>query len=223
MSAQNGASLESKATTAHHVQETVTKLSAHLNIDERFERLAKDLQKTLSQELRTVLSESDLLGHSTDMRSRNPTNEAKKDVEASLQSGDFESAFMKALKPKDLSLLHFLIERVNPKTIFSPTKSALSQPVILSLVHQLSLEPDKLLETKLAFIQEALLVLDTSVRFVASSLPHSVLVLTFISILSRTVLSPTTSIASSPSSKAGLKNCTQNWSKRTLITQLSET
>jgi enhancer of mRNA-decapping protein 4 len=70
------------------------------------------------------------------------------------------------LSKSDLSIVQWLCEQVSPKQLFNTDvqNPLLSQPVILSLVHQLSLELDSHTELKLNWIQEALMMLNPNVR-----------------------------------------------------------
>ena len=54
-----------------------------------------------------------------------------------LSSGNFEGAFQQALTANNLSLVLDTCEMVNPSQIFTSTPS-LSQPILLSLIQQLS-------------------------------------------------------------------------------------
>jgi hypothetical protein len=69
--------------------------------------------------------------------------------------------------------MHRLIQKLRPKTVFiSPTNSLLSQPVILSLIHQVTLDLKKHLDLKLTWLQEALLALQTSDEVIVEHYPR---------------------------------------------------
>ncbi|CAG8683459.1 11103_t:CDS:2, partial [Acaulospora morrowiae] len=78
----------------------------------------------------------------------------------SLESGNYEDAFVSVLASHDLAQILRLCHKINPKIVFLPSRSLLSQPVILSIIHHLSLELDKYSDLKLAWIEEAILKLN---------------------------------------------------------------
>ncbi|CAG8506040.1 6707_t:CDS:2 [Diversispora eburnea] len=64
------------------------------------------------------------------------------------------------LASHELPLILRLCSEVNPKTVFSHARSLLSQPVILSLIHRLSLELNKYPDLKLRWMEEAVIKLN---------------------------------------------------------------
>ncbi|RIB01814.1 hypothetical protein C2G38_2050571 [Gigaspora rosea] len=64
------------------------------------------------------------------------------------------------LASHELPLILRLCSNVSPKTVFPPARPLLSQPVILSLIHHLSLELNKYSELKLAWMEEAVIKLN---------------------------------------------------------------
>lgn len=58
-----------------------------------------------------------------------------------------------------MSSVLYLCSKLTPKQVFSPL--SISQPVILSLIHHLSLDLKKSTASRLQWIQECLLNLDT--------------------------------------------------------------
>jgi enhancer of mRNA-decapping protein 4 len=101
----------------------------------------------------------------------NTVQEQKAQISNFLQKGQFNSAFQVALCASDLSLLMNLCELVNPAQVFevntnNPSKKPmcqLQQPVILSLIQQLSSSDlTSHTEIKVKYIEEALVNLDIS-------------------------------------------------------------
>ncbi|CAG8456437.1 3148_t:CDS:10 [Funneliformis mosseae] len=77
-----------------------------------------------------------------------------------LELGNYEDAFVQVLASHDLPLIIRLCNKVNPKNVFHPSRPLLSQPVILSLIHHLSLELNKFSELKRAWIEDAVIKLN---------------------------------------------------------------
>ena len=85
-----------------------------------------------------------------------------------LQKNQFNSAFQVALCAADLQLLMNLCETVNPNQVFEQTTNnpskkpqcQLQQPVILSLIQQLSQDLSQNLDLKMKYLEEAVINLD---------------------------------------------------------------
>ncbi|XP_076751007.1 enhancer of mRNA-decapping protein 4 homolog Ge-1 [Xylocopa sonorina] len=82
-----------------------------------------------------------------------------------LQRGQFNAAFQQALSASDLGLVVLVCERTEPSRVFSSvgpqgTRCILQQPVILSLVQQLSADLGHRTELKHRWLEEAILNLD---------------------------------------------------------------
>ncbi len=66
-----------------------------------------------------------------------------------LQAQDINSAFEVALSTSDLHLVMFLCQEVTPEQLFDSEQCPLTQPVLLSLVQQLSVDLQDQLELKI--------------------------------------------------------------------------
>uniref|UniRef100_S4RWJ9 Enhancer of mRNA-decapping protein 4 n=1 Tax=Petromyzon marinus TaxID=7757 RepID=S4RWJ9_PETMA len=77
-----------------------------------------------------------------------------------LQQGQINQAFQQALTAADLELVLFVCETVDPAQVFIPGSCPLTQPVLLSLVQQLSMDLAVHTKTKLRFLEEAVMSLD---------------------------------------------------------------
>ncbi len=75
----------------------------------------------------------------------------RKEEEITRLVGDqqFNSAFEQALSTSDLKLVMYLCGQVNADFVFEKTPCPLSQPVLLSLIQQLSVELHDQLELKI--------------------------------------------------------------------------
>ena len=83
---------------------------------------------------------------------------------ASVDAGDFEGAFTKALGMSSVDVVAWVCARADAKreAIFSSTPAALSQGVLLSLAQQLSSDLEDEPELKIAWIRDAALAIDPS-------------------------------------------------------------
>nr|XP_032816120.1 enhancer of mRNA-decapping protein 4 [Petromyzon marinus] len=77
-----------------------------------------------------------------------------------LQQGQINQAFQQALTAADLELVLFVCETVDPAQVFIPGSCPLTQPVLLSLVQQLSMDLAVHTKTTLRFLEEAVMSLD---------------------------------------------------------------
>nr|XP_025969020.1 enhancer of mRNA-decapping protein 4 isoform X4 [Dromaius novaehollandiae] len=79
-----------------------------------------------------------------------------------LQQGHLNQAFQQALTAADLNLVLYVCETVDPQQVFGQHPCPLSQPVLLSLIQQLSSDLGTRTELKLNYLEEAVMHLDHS-------------------------------------------------------------
>uniref|UniRef100_A0A670ZTY8 Enhancer of mRNA-decapping protein 4 n=1 Tax=Pseudonaja textilis TaxID=8673 RepID=A0A670ZTY8_PSETE len=79
-----------------------------------------------------------------------------------LQQGHLNQAFQQALTAADLNLVLYVCETVDPQQVFGQDPCPLSQPVLLSLIQQLSSDLGSQTELKLNYLEEAVMHLDHS-------------------------------------------------------------
>ncbi|XP_064611108.1 enhancer of mRNA-decapping protein 4-like [Liolophura sinensis] len=79
-----------------------------------------------------------------------------------LQQGQLNAAFQKALSASNLDLVMFVCDTVIPSQVFNQSPCPLQQPVLLSLIQQLSAELGQNTELKHKYLEEAVMNLDTS-------------------------------------------------------------
>ncbi|XP_062442515.1 enhancer of mRNA-decapping protein 4 isoform X2 [Rhea pennata] len=77
-----------------------------------------------------------------------------------LQQGHLNQAFQQALTAADLNLVLYVCETVDPQQVFGQHPCPLSQPVLLSLIQQLSSDLGTRTELKLNYLEEAVMHLD---------------------------------------------------------------
>lgn len=79
-----------------------------------------------------------------------------------LRQGQLNAAFQQALSASNLDLVVFVCETVNPSQVFNQSPCPLQQPVLLSLIQQLSADIGNNTELKHKYLEEAVMNLDTS-------------------------------------------------------------
>ncbi|KAJ3039076.1 G-type lectin S-receptor-like serine/threonine-protein kinase SRK [Rhizophlyctis rosea] len=131
-------------------------------------RATGDLQNVIGQTVEKEIRRA--FGSSQDMRSASrrwsqhsqPAHEtdATMEILSLAESGNYEEAFTRALSSADLPTIIQLCGKVNPKSVFLPDRTLLSQPVILSLMHQISADLDHQTSLKLHWLQELMMNLD---------------------------------------------------------------
>ena len=99
-----------------------------------------------------------------------------------LKKGLLNNAFQQALCAADLNLLENLCELVPPSQAFDAAntnvKAKLQQPVILSLIQQLSQDLNSNTELKIKYLEEALVNLDLTVPLTIEHSPSVIITLT---------------------------------------------
>ncbi|KAM9301724.1 enhancer of mRNA-decapping protein 4 [Gastrophryne carolinensis] len=79
-----------------------------------------------------------------------------------LQQGHLNQAFQQALTASDLNLILYVCKTVDSQQVFGQHPCPLTQPVLLSLIQQLSFDLGTQTELKLNYLEEAVLHLDHS-------------------------------------------------------------
>ncbi|KAM9753090.1 LOW QUALITY PROTEIN: enhancer of mRNA-decapping protein 4 [Menidia menidia] len=79
-----------------------------------------------------------------------------------LQQGQLNQAFQQALSATDLNLVLYVCETINSQQVFGQHPCPLSQPVLLSLIQQLSSNLATRSELKISYLEDAVLHLDHS-------------------------------------------------------------
>ncbi|KAM4734819.1 enhancer of mRNA-decapping protein 4 isoform 2-T2 [Anableps anableps] len=79
-----------------------------------------------------------------------------------LQQGQLNQAFQQALSATDLNLVLYVCETIDSQQVFGQTPCPLSQPVLLSLIQQLSSNLTTRSELKISYLEDAVMNLDHS-------------------------------------------------------------
>ncbi|XP_068459130.1 enhancer of mRNA-decapping protein 4 isoform X1 [Clinocottus analis] len=77
-----------------------------------------------------------------------------------LQQGQLNQAFQQALSATDLNLVLYVCETIDSQQVFGQHPCALSQPVLLSLIQQLSSNLTTRSELKISYLEDAVMNLD---------------------------------------------------------------
>ncbi|XP_051916767.1 enhancer of mRNA-decapping protein 4 isoform X1 [Hippocampus zosterae] len=77
-----------------------------------------------------------------------------------LQQGQLNQAFQQALSATDLNLVLYVCETIDSQQVFGQQPCPLSQPVLLSLIQQLSSNLNTRSELKISYLEDALMNLD---------------------------------------------------------------
>ncbi|KAF5295034.1 hypothetical protein FQR65_LT10587 [Abscondita terminalis] len=126
-------------------------------------------------------------------------------IQQLLAKGQIDIAFQQALSASDLSLVVHVCEKVNPQEVFKPGNCSLAQPVILSLIQQLSADLVRNTELKQKYLEEALLNLETTNSLTREHMPI---------VLKELLQKLNNFISSHPAHK-----CTRNFRMLQMITQ----
>jgi enhancer of mRNA-decapping protein 4 len=91
------------------------------------------------------------------------------------RKGEYQTAFQQALCAADLQLIVFLCQYVPAGDVFGQGTCPLTQPVLLSLLQQLSTDFTNNIETKLSYIDEAIIHVSTSDPATVAHVPQIIL------------------------------------------------
>ena len=76
----------------------------------------------------------------------------QEEIKKRLRSHEFNSAFELALSTSDLHLVMFLCKQASPEEVFDKSPFPLTQPVLLSLIQQLSVDLQDSLNVKIKLV-----------------------------------------------------------------------
>nr|CAD7426114.1 unnamed protein product [Timema monikensis] len=109
-----------------------------------------------------------------------------------IAQGQINTAFQQALSASDLALVVFVCEKVNPQQVFNQSPCPLQQPVLLSLIQQLSADMSNQTEIKFKYLEEAVMNLDKTNHVTREHMP---------TVLKNLVRQLTTYITNNPNNK----------------------
>ncbi|XP_031552584.1 enhancer of mRNA-decapping protein 4-like isoform X2 [Actinia tenebrosa] len=144
----------------------------------RFESQVKaSLQETVKAEVQQALQEmhqtynTAVAQETATATPQQVSVDHKKRISDLLKAGHIPQAFQEALTAADLSLVVFVCEGVDSNDLFSQTENQLPQPVLLSLIQQLSVDLLSNTELKHRYLTEALMLLDVNNEVTREHLP----------------------------------------------------
>ena len=129
-------------------------------IKEELNVAMRDQQQHLPEHLITLMRQSGTVTPVT--FSYNEIESKQMRINNFLQKEQFNEAFQSALCASDLNLLMNVCEAVSPGKLFEAKPCPLQQPVLLSLIQQLSQDLNANTDLKLKYIEEAIMSLDLS-------------------------------------------------------------
>ncbi|CAK8695530.1 unnamed protein product [Clavelina lepadiformis] len=138
-------------------------------IEEKLSRLSEAETSALSG-ARVVAGQI----NATPMLHRPSLLEQQQQILKLLQQGNVNTAFQTALTAADLNLVMYVCETVDPSVVFGVSPCPLQQPILLSLIQQLSSDLASKTEIKLKYLQEAVMNLDRRHQ-ITQEYMHSVL------------------------------------------------
>ncbi|XP_064466676.1 enhancer of mRNA-decapping protein 4-like isoform X2 [Ornithodoros turicata] len=144
--------------------------SLQQNITQQLNSQQEKLQAMVRDEVRAALRESvttvtgvdGTTGRSqvtTPVPSSDPLMQQQQ-ITLLLRQGHYNAAFQQALTAADLNMVVTTCEMVNPTKLFNRNPCPLQQPVLLSLIQQLCADLATKTDTKLSYLEEAVMNLD---------------------------------------------------------------
>lgn len=142
----------------------------------------RDQSQTLPDHLINQMRQSGTLTPINQTEMYNQASQSQKEIQYQintlLKKGMLNSAFQQALCAADLNLLENLCDLVSPSQAFDPNcanpKAKLQQPVILSLIQQLSSDLNSNTDLKVRYLEEAIVNLDMTVPLTIEHSPQVV-------------------------------------------------
>ncbi|GFO25359.1 enhancer of mRNA-decapping protein 4 [Plakobranchus ocellatus] len=147
--------------------------------------IVSDVKKLLREEMGQALQEhganiSDQLstylrsGAGTPVPYASEEESSKERIMRELRSGRINEAFQFALSVGNIEIVVFACESAKPLDIFAQTPFPLTQPVLLSLISQLSANLDKDFDLKIKYLEDAVTFLDPSQPTSSEHIPNVV-------------------------------------------------
>ncbi len=157
------------------LQETII-TSVKAIVKEELNLAMKDQQQHLPERLITIMRQSGTITPIPTMGMNGASQQSNTDdiharVMSYLQKKMYSQAFQVSLCASDLNLLVSVCEHVNPTVLFEQKPCVLAQPVLLSLIQQLSQELSMHTEMKLKYIEEAVMNLDYTNQITREHIP----------------------------------------------------
>ncbi|CAG5131068.1 unnamed protein product [Candidula unifasciata] len=145
--------------------------------------ILSDVRKIMKEELTSAMKEhgasiSDKLttylrsGAATPVPLSSEEEHSKERIARELRMGRINDAFQCALSAGNLDLVVYTCEAADPYNIFAKSPCPLTQPVLLSLISQLTANLDKSFDLKMKYLEEAVMNLDAAQPMTADHIPN---------------------------------------------------
>ena len=136
-------------------------------VEEQVSRAVREQQTTLSDSLISAMRSR----AQTPVSSPVDPQQQQQQIVQLLRQGQLNTAFQIALSASDLNLVMFVCEAVDPSQVFTQVPCPLKQPVLLSLIQQLSADLTANTQLKHKYLEEAVMNLETSSPLTREHMP----------------------------------------------------
>jgi len=137
----------------------------------------KEFKQTIDSSINSMLSSAAVAAanSSNDTFNVHKTIEEKKTyIDRLFEEGDYNTAFETALSASDLQIVLFACGKIDPYDLFNPSSggnTSLTQPIILSLIQQLSQNLTEDTDIKTKYLEESLICIDCNEEVTRTHLP----------------------------------------------------
>ncbi|XP_063801327.1 enhancer of mRNA-decapping protein 4 isoform X2 [Pseudophryne corroboree] len=173
--------IDSLQTTTDHLSSNLTgnvrsevQHQLHVAVGNMQDSILMQIQRVIKEEVNNAMKEQQAavttsIMHAMRSAAGTPIPSAHHDYQSQqahilqlLQQGQLNQAFQQALTASDLNLILYVCETVDSQQVFGQHPCPLTQPVLLSLIQQLSFDLCTRTELKLNYLEEAVMHLDHS-------------------------------------------------------------
>ncbi|XP_066936183.1 enhancer of mRNA-decapping protein 4-like isoform X2 [Clytia hemisphaerica] len=137
----------------------------------------KEFKQTIDSSINSMLSSAAVAAANSSNETFNvhKTIEEKKTyIDRLFEEGDYNTAFETALSASDLQIVLFACGKIDPYDLFNPSSggnTSLTQPIILSLIQQLSQNLTEDTDIKTKYLEESLICIDCNEEVTRTHLP----------------------------------------------------
>ncbi|KAJ3054615.1 enhancer of mRNA decapping 4 [Rhizophlyctis rosea] len=119
--------------------------------------LQNSIPQTVEKEIRRALSVQDMQSSVRRQSQDGKAVDNTAEILGLTRNGKYEEAFTKSLSLADSAIVMQLCRQIDPKSVFLSNRSLLSQPVILSLMHQISADLNTETSLKLQWLEDLMM------------------------------------------------------------------
>jgi len=129
-------------------------------ISHNIQQMLSEMIPQLSDSITSQLKISQLSCQNGMIKDEKSLQSIRKTMLEFVEAGDMQQAFFTVLNASNLDLLITLLESIDTSAVFDVNVCKLTQPILLSLIQQLSADLDSKLELKVRVLQETIMCLD---------------------------------------------------------------